>query len=661
MALRDFLQAQGAVVQMSRTTTPQTIGLAARMTMANNFNATAVISIHSDAFNGIVNRPLGLYHTTNRHAQAQPLARGIVWYLADNPVTRWSENPVSRTNTRAQNLTMNSNSVRPAVLIESSFHDYRPEAHRYLSQMYANMKAYNYFRGILRWRGINTNQLPTGFIVGEVREHGRLITASSPANGSRYLTPANAARLTDRYWAVNGARVDLMQNDNVIRTVTVDNNWNGIFSFDNVPPGTYQIRISANGYQTQTITSIVTRGNITGHRVNLRPGEGGTPPSILRLVMGTGEAGANPNVPPYGTHVTTADVGTTLYLGIDQANNPNSPSWYSRINSTLTSSNTNVASIATDGVITTRAPGTTTITAVRNSDGATGSIQLTVTGEIDTGGLTADGRLRLRITEFRTGGDANDPEIDRLPYNTTTAGSIFIWDTATNAVVSRRGQPGGTTIYTTHPGGSVSEWGTISTAGLPNGTMMTIRVENAGRSALITLPVGTDVPVPTYEVAFSSTGNGMLAATVNDSQITSGTQVRQGENVVFTATPSIGSRIRSWTVNDEANGETGNTLTLTNLAANTRVVVEFGSEIATGVGNIFHSMQIFPNPFTNTLNITGAENSLLQVVNVLGTIVYTRQIISADENVNLSDLPIGIYFFRVEKDGQTKTMKIVKQ
>jgi len=52
---------------------------------------------------------------------------------------------------------------------------------------------------------------------------------------------------------------------------------------------------------------------------------------------------------------------------------------------------------------------------------------------------------------------------------------------------------------------------------------------------------------------------------------------------------------------------------------------------------------------------------MLQVTNVLGAVVHTQQMTTANESILLRDLPAGIYFFRVEKDGQTKTMKVVKQ
>ncbi len=72
------------------------------------------------------------------------------------------------------------------------------------------------------------------------------------------------------------------------------------------------------------------------------------------------------------------------------------------------------------------------------------------------------------------------------------------------------------------------------------------------------------------------------------------------------------------------------------------------------------NLQIYPNPFRSVLHITGAENSTLQVMNIVGTVVHTQKISGTNETVPLEHLPAGIYFCRLEKDGQLKTVKVVK-
>ena len=171
-----------------------------------------------------------------------------------------------------------------------------------------------------------------------------------------------------------------------------------------------------------------------------------------------------------------------------------------------------------------------------------------------------------------------------------------------------------------------------------------------------------------HAVTFSVVGgNGdITAADVTSTgavvrMINSGDQVFEKRNVTFTAVPSAGFQVKEWTVNGTVVAdETGTTLTIENLTANATVTVEF--EQSVGFDNIFGSnVSIFPNPFTNVLHITGAENSVLQVTNVLGAVVHTQRIAGANESIYLGELSAGVYFFRLERDGQTKTVTVVKR
>jgi len=105
----------------------------------------------------------------------------------------------------------------------------------------------------------------------------------------------------------------------------------------------------------------------------------------LRLVIGN-----EPNA-PYGTllpNPPSIPLGKDVYLGIDGNNNPASPSWLSRAESTLTSSVTSVATIAWDGTITPVGSGITEIKAVNGE--RVGTINLTVTGSVDIAAPTED-------------------------------------------------------------------------------------------------------------------------------------------------------------------------------------------------------------------------------------------------------------------------------
>ncbi|MDR1667154.1 MAG: cadherin-like beta sandwich domain-containing protein [Bacteroidales bacterium] len=70
---------------------------------------------------------------------------------------------------------------------------------------------------------------------------------------------------------------------------------------------------------------------------------------------------------------------------------------------------------------------------------------------------------------------------------------------------------------------------------------------------------------------------------------------------------------------------------------------------------------LYPNPFTGELHLTGAEGCTLKVFSASGLTVHSQKITSPDETIRTEDLPNGLYFFRLEKDGKSKTIKAVKQ
>jgi len=168
-------------------------------------------------------------------------------------------------------------------------------------------------------------------------------------------------------------------------------------------------------------------------------------------------------------------------------------------------------------------------------------------------------------------------------------------------------------------------------------------------------------PIEEYPVTFNTVnGNGTLTATVDGTAITTGSQVQKGKNVVFTAAPNEGFKVKEWKLNGVAVDGTNATYTLSNLTGIATVTVEF--DLATGVENSFAAnIQIYPNPFTDALNITGAENSVLQVMDIAGAKVYKQKISGNNEVIDLKKLSPGVYFLHIEKDKQVKIVKIVKK
>ena len=88
---------------------------------------------------------------------------------------------------------------------------------------------------------------------------------------------------------------------------------------------------------------------------------------------------------------------------------------------------------------------------------------------------------------------------------------------------------------------------------------------------------------------------------------------------------------------------------------------------STGTEDILDiDLKIYPNPFTDVVHIMDADVAAfhvvsLKVINTAGMIVHSQMITRPDETVRLEHLPSGVYFFLLEKDGKSTTVKVVKE
>jgi uncharacterized repeat protein (TIGR02543 family) len=82
--------------------------------------------------------------------------------------------------------------------------------------------------------------------------------------------------------------------------------------------------------------------------------------------------------------------------------------------------------------------------------------------------------------------------------------------------------------------------------------------------------------INTYTVTFSAGDNGSITAKIGDVAITSGTNVEHFKEVVFTAGPATGYKVKEWKVNSQVvEGAVGSTYTITSLEDAVTVTVEF--------------------------------------------------------------------------------------
>lgn len=263
LELRRLLEAAGATVMMSRTENRpeddrilETIGEEATAWQADMF-----VSIHSNG-NGS-NHLLALVRSADPRPgqpfnindpdipESKEMAIAAWRRLHDNPLTCWQtvKSPSSpyvvadsafySSWTEGYHLGVFRHMWRPGFLAEIAFHDYKPEAHRMLSEDYSKIIAFMLYTGICDH--FKAPLPTTGIIAGEAKD-GKRILRDPLFLGATFGDH-------DQYKPLNGATVTLTGNG-VNKTYTTDNNYNGLFYFPDLEPGTYHLKIEAEGYTT---------------------------------------------------------------------------------------------------------------------------------------------------------------------------------------------------------------------------------------------------------------------------------------------------------------------------------------------------------------------------------------------------------------------------
>tara|TARA_B100000795_G_scaffold88781_1_gene64580 strand:+ start:8661 stop:10370 length:1710 start_codon:yes stop_codon:yes gene_type:complete len=88
--------------------------------------------------------------------------------------------------------------------------------------------------------------------------------------------------------------------------------------------------------------------------------------------------------------------------------------------------------------------------------------------------------------------------------------------------------------------------------------------------------------------------------------------------------------------------------------------VEFDSDGQLGLGNNdFATIQVFPNPTSDILNIANVENANIEVYNLLGQVMTVKTNISNTETVDVSGYATGAYFVKISNGTLTTTKKFV--
>lgn len=78
---------------------------------------------------------------------------------------------------------------------------------------------------------------------------------------------------------------------------------------------------------------------------------------------------------------------------------------------------------------------------------------------------------------------------------------------------------------------------------------------------------------------------------------------------------------------------------------------------------VLNSIIIYPNSFKDKCNvtITGSKQVNLIVTNILGKVLITNKFMTNNCEIDLSNYPSGVYFARLEFEGNYKIVKLLKE
>ena len=145
----------------------------------------------------------------------------------------------------------------PGFLVEGYFHTYQPARHRALNPDYCKQEGIRYFRGVVDY--FKADAETKGYILGTVKDEHNAFT---------HELYKYAANTNDQYAPLNGAVVTLStEAGEQIATYTVDQNYNGLFYFPNLEPGTYKLNATADGYKPlhRQYQTVVVEANATSY------------------------------------------------------------------------------------------------------------------------------------------------------------------------------------------------------------------------------------------------------------------------------------------------------------------------------------------------------------------------------------------------------------
>lgn len=253
LALRDFLKANGAAVKMSRVTntTADDLNLSTIAANSNSYGGY-FMSLHTNGANASANYIVSFFRSsssapsTQSVTGAKPMATSVSNWHNKNHLTNFTyttPRALGDYSFYGYNLGVLRTNNRPGYLVETVFHDYRPDGLRLKSDVYNKYTAWQIMMAARENSGGSAGATGDikGCIIGDLRD---------PSESCGYTNYTSRGR--DAYLAINAATVNLYNSAGTkVATMTTDNCANGVYGFFDLDPGTYTVEVAKTGYKTQ--------------------------------------------------------------------------------------------------------------------------------------------------------------------------------------------------------------------------------------------------------------------------------------------------------------------------------------------------------------------------------------------------------------------------
>ena len=263
--LQQFIIQNGGQVKMQRTTntTDDDWDLTAIASASSTYGGY-FISLHSNAANASANYQVALYkgqNSTNSIAGSERMAYYNSYSAYKNgclsDYTYSTPRSMADYDLMGWHYGVLNTNTQPGYLVETWFHDYRPESLRFKSSLYNKFLAWQMAIGNFTAPG-GTGSLP-GCIIGDVRDTSK---------GCGYSTYTTRGR--DAYLALNDVTVTLSGNG-LTETVTTGSKSNGVYAFF-VPAGTYTLTFKKSGYKSVSKSVTVANSAASQHNIDMSEG-----------------------------------------------------------------------------------------------------------------------------------------------------------------------------------------------------------------------------------------------------------------------------------------------------------------------------------------------------------------------------------------------------